>query len=193
MQKDWKTEFRKYIDEALGLGVFMFSAGFFDALIEYPGLPLRHRISSALATRFLVGLSMGGTALFIFTSRFGKRSGAYINPTITIIRYRLGDINRMDGIFYILFQFLGGSLGMWLVVLLFPVWMRDPSINYIVTVPGKAVTLYITFESPYSGMSMNLARTFCICDHCRSMDCFLVVLYGSAMRHVVWGVTIPSY
>jgi aquaporin Z len=191
---------RKYIDEAMGLGLFMFSAGFFDALIEFPGLPIRHWLPSPLMGRFLVGLSMGLTALYIFTSRWGRASGAYINPAITIIRYRLGDIDITDSIFYILFQFLGGSLGMLLVVLLFPHWMAHPEINYIVTVPGSAgvgvafvldflisfililvvlvmeknkgrekyapllvaglICLYITFESPYSGMSMNPARTF---------------------------------
>lgn len=191
---------RKYLDEALGLGLFMFSAGFFDALVEYPGLPIRHAIASALLRRFLVGLAMGLTALYIFTSRFGKQSGAYINPAVTIIRYQLGDINKTDGFFYIVFQFLGGSLGMWLVYLLFPAWMQHPAINYIVTMPGKAgpavafmleflvsflliatvllleskkevskltpyivavlITLFITFEAPYSGMSMNPARTF---------------------------------
>ena len=192
--------FRKYIDEALGLGIFMFSAGFFDALIDFPGLPIRHLLASALLRRFLVGLSMGLTAFYIFTSSFGRKSGAYINPAITLIRYRLGDINITDGIFYILFQFLGGAVGIWLVVLLFPGWMKSPDINYIVTVPGKSgtaiafmlefllsfilivvvlvmekkekiekyaplivsilITLFITFESPYSGMSINPARTF---------------------------------
>lgn len=191
---------RKYTDEALGLGVFMFSAGFFDAVFEYPGLPFYHELSSALFRRFLVGLSMGLTALYIFTSGFGKRSGAYINPAITVVRYFLKDINGRDGVFYILFQFAGGSLGMWLVVLLFPRWMAHPAVNYIVTAPGKAglavafameslisfllilvvllmehraglvkytpwvvsglITLFITVEAPFSGMSMNPARTF---------------------------------
>jgi aquaporin Z len=200
LSNKWTIQLRKYIDEALGLGIFMFSAGFFDALIQYPGLPFRHDLPSALLRRFLVGLSMGLTAFYIFTSPFGRKSGAYINPAITIIRYRLGDIDITDGIFYTLFQFLGGALGMWLVVLLFPRWMESPAINYIVTVPGKSgtavafvlefvlsfilivvvlvmekiekiekyaplvvsilITLFITFESPYSGMSINPARTF---------------------------------
>lgn len=200
MPNKWTFHPRKYIDEALGLGIFMFSAGFFDALINYPGLPIRHQLSSALLRRFLVGLSMGLTGFYIFTSPFGRKSGAYINPAITLVRYRLGDIDKTDGIFYILFQFLGGALGMWLVVLLFPHWMRSPDINYIVTVPGPSgtavafimeflisflliiivlvmekkerfekftplvvsilITIFITFESPYSGMSMNTARTF---------------------------------
>jgi aquaporin Z len=191
---------RKYFDEALGLGLFMFSAGFFDALVDYPGLPIRQHIVSALLRRFLIGLSMGLTALYIFTSRFGRQSGAYINPAVTLVRYRLGQINKTDSFFYTLFQFIGGSLGMRLVVVLFPRWMKDPAINYILTVPGKAgvavafvmeffislvlilvvllmgdkksiekytpfavatlITLYITFEAPFSGMSMNPARTF---------------------------------
>lgn len=184
----------------MGLGIFMFSAGFFDAVVEYPGLPFRHWLASALLRRFLVGLSMGLTALYIFTSRFGKQSGAYINPAITVIRYVLKDINAKDGFFYIIFQFIGGSLGMYLVVLLFPGWMAHPAVNYIVTVPGKAgiamafimeflislvlivvvlamehsarlekytpwvvsglIALFITVEAPFSGMSMNPARTF---------------------------------
>jgi aquaporin Z len=195
-----KLSVRKYFDEALGLGIFMFSAGFFDALIDHPGLPIRQHISSALLRRFLIGLSMGLTALYIFTSRFGRQSGAYINPAVTLVRYRLGQINKMDSFFYTLFQFIGGTLGMRLVVLLFPHWMKDPAINYIITVPGEAgitiafimefiislalilvvllmgdkkniekytpvvvatlITLYITFEAPFSGMSMNPARTF---------------------------------
>jgi len=200
MAEDWKMKLRKYVDEARGLGIFMFSAGFFDALVEYPGLPVRHYITSSLARRFLVGLTMGITGLYIFTAPFGRQSGAYINPAVTIVRNRLGNIDTTDALFYILFQFLGGSAGLYLVTILFPRWMRDPAINYIVTVPGKdgafiafimewlisfilvavvlfmgikkrwdrftphvvsaLITIFITFEAPFSGMSMNPARSF---------------------------------
>ena len=194
-----KLQLRKYCDEALGLGIFMFSAAFFDALINYPGLPIRALIDSDLLRRFLVGLFMGATALFIFTSAFGKKSGAYINPAVTLVRYTRHDINLRDGFFYIIFQAAGGIAGIGLVVLLFPKWMSDPGVNYIVTVPGPSgaaiafimefliscmlivvvlkmekdagykrytplavsvlIVLFITFESPFSGMSMNPART----------------------------------
>jgi aquaporin Z len=196
----WPTEFKKYMDEAMGLGLFMISACFFDALIEYRDLPFRHMLASALLRRLLIGLAMGLTALYIFTSRFGKQSGAYINPAVTIIRYRLGDIKANDALFYMVFQLLGGSLGVYLVYLFFPVWMRSPEVNYVITVPGQSgvliaflmeflmsflligvvlfmglkkkwdkytpyvvsslITVFITFEAPFSGMSMNPARTF---------------------------------
>jgi aquaporin Z len=200
MKKNWTKELKKYVDEARGLGLFMISAAFFDALLQYPGLPFRHLIASAFLRRFLVGLAMGLTALYIFTSKFGKQSGAYINPAVTLIRYRLGDIGFIDAVGYTVFQLIGGSLGVYLVVLIFPLWMKHPDVNYIITVPGKAgiivafileflisflliaavlfmgiqkkwdqytpylvsamITLFITFEAPYSGMSMNPARTF---------------------------------
>jgi aquaporin Z len=200
MEKNWKTELKKYIDEARGLGLFMISAGFFDAVLQYPGLPFRHLIPSALLRRFLVGLAMGLTALYIFTSKFGKQSGAYINPAVTLIRYRLGDIGFTDAIGYTIFQLIGGSLGVYVVTVLFPTWMAYPDVNYVVTVPGKSgiwvaftleflisfvliavvlfmgirkswdrytpyavsalITVFITVEAPYSGMSMNPARTF---------------------------------
>jgi len=198
--KERNFAWRKYVDEALGLGLFMVSAGFFDALVYYPGLPFSHIITSGILKRFLVGLAMGLTALYIFKSRFGMQSGAYINPAVTLVRYLLGDINKTDSIFYVIFQFLGGSLGLYLVALVFPTWMRPPEVNYIITIPGKAgvaiaffmeflisfilitvvlcmgikkqwdrytpyvvatlITLFITFEAPFSGMSMNPARTF---------------------------------
>ena len=143
---------------------------------------------------------MGLTALFIFNAPFGKKSGAYINPAVTIVQYRLQNIDRQDAAFYMLFQFIGGSVGMYLVYFLLPKLISSPPINYIVTQPGAAgtavafimeltissimistvlftsyneklnkytsyfvaalITLFITFEAPYSGMSMNPARTF---------------------------------
>ncbi|RWY51224.1 MIP/aquaporin family protein [Mucilaginibacter gilvus] len=193
-------EIRKYMDEAIGLGLFMASACFFGALMEYHGLPFSQAIPSPLLRRFLVGLAMGLTALYIFTSRFGKQSGAYINPAVTLIHYRLGDIKIIDVVLYTVFQLIGGSLGVYVVYLLFPAWMRSQEVNYVITVPGKQglvlaflseslisfllisvvllmrlkkswvtytpfivsmlITLFITFEAPFSGMSMNPARTF---------------------------------
>ncbi len=184
----------------MGLGIFMFSAGLFDVLIDHPGLYIRQHIASAILRRFLIGLTMGLTALGIFKSGWGIRSGAYINPAVTIVRYRLGEINITDTVFYILFQFAGGTAGMYLIYLLLPSLVSHPAINYIVTVPGKQgipaafiaefliswllisvvlvtgkyltlakytaylvallITLFITFEAPFSGMSMNPARTF---------------------------------
>ncbi len=143
---------------------------------------------------------MGLTALYIFTSLWGRKSGAYINPAVTIARFRLKQISSIDCIFYILFQLAGGTFGIWLVYLIIPNLFSNPAINYIITQPGKEgevvafvaeffisfvlisvvlfsekdqrfsrytvfivavlIQLFISFEAPLSGMSMNPARTF---------------------------------
>ena len=152
-----KTHFAKYLDEALGLGIFMFSAGFFDMLIECSDLPVKQHIPSALLRRLVVGFFMGLTGLYIFTSKFGKASGAYINPSVTWVRYLMGDIDLTDSIFYTVFQFVGGTIGMYLVYLLFPVWIKSPEVNYIVTVPGKAgLTVAFLMESAISFLFVTL-------------------------------------
>src|SRR6185437_16721336 len=122
---------KDYCYEALGLGIFMFSAGLFDAIIDHPDLFVRQHIHSALVRRFLIGLTMGITALFIFNAPFGKKSGAYINPAITLVQYRLGNIDKKDALFYSLFQFTGGSIGMYLIYLFLPHLISHPAINYI--------------------------------------------------------------
>ena len=189
-----------YVCEALGLGVFMFSAGLFDILIDHPDSPVRALIESSIIRRFLIGLSMGLTALFIIFSPFGQKSKAHINPSVTLTFWRLKRIKGFDALFYIIFQFMGGSLGLFLISLLFPQSIKHPVINYIITIPSKSevilaffaeflisfilmstvlwtnkhhklskytpyftatlITLFITFEAPFSGMSMNPARTF---------------------------------
>ena len=134
---NFKQRFLLYLCEALGLGIFMVSAGGFDVLIDHPDLPIRQAISSDILRRFLIGLSMGLTAFFIIKSPFGKKSGAHINPSVTLVQYQLGNIGWQDALFYALFQFIGGGLGMGLVCCLLPDFIRHPAINFIVTVPQK--------------------------------------------------------
>ena len=84
-----KNRLIKYACEALGLGIFMFSAGLFDILIDHPDFRIRSLIESSIIRRFLIGLSMGLTALFIIFSPFGQKSKAHINPSVTLIFWRL--------------------------------------------------------------------------------------------------------
>ncbi len=189
-----------YLCEALGLGMFMFCASLATVIINHPALPVRGHLPNELLRRFLIGLLMGLTAFYILNSPFGKKSGAHINPAVTIVQYRLGNINKVNAVFYIIFQFIGGSLGMYLIYILMPPYILHPDVNYIVTQPSQAgvaiafilefiisfilivtvlysnirkdlskytatfvailIAIFITFEAPYSGMSMNPARSF---------------------------------
>jgi aquaporin Z len=190
----------EYLSEAAGLGSFMISACTFAVLLGHPSSPVHQAIDSAVLRSMLAGIAMGLTLLAIVFSPFGQRSGAHLNPAITLNYWLLGKIEGADAAWYAIAQFTGGMLGVFLADLLIGFPLRHSSVNYAVTVPGPAgsiiafaaefaialilmltilvtsnhrmltrytpffaaslVALYITVESPLSGMSMNPARTF---------------------------------
>ena len=126
----------EYLMEAWGLGAFMVSASLFATLLEYPGSPVRNVIENADLRRALMGLAMGLTAIGIIYSPWGKRSGAHINPAITLSFLRLGKIHKADAAFYVLAQFLGGTLGVVLIWALLGQAFAEPPVNFVNTVPG---------------------------------------------------------
>jgi aquaporin Z len=127
---------------------------------------------------------MGSTAVALIYSRFGKRSGAHMNPATTMAFLRLGKIESVDAMF---------------CGLLYGEWLSHRTVHYVVTRPGRfgevwafvaeaaitfvlmsvilhisnrpainrltrlvaglLVMIYISVEAPVSGMSMNPART----------------------------------
>ncbi|MFN0215241.1 MAG: aquaporin [Saprospiraceae bacterium] len=194
-----KTNWPNYLIEAWALGMFMFSATFFTGLLEIPGMPGRTWVGNPLIRRWLMGLAMGITAICLIYSPLGQRSGAHMNPAVTLTFLYLNKISRFDAVWYVIAQCIGGVSAMLLFRSLFPVFVAAPEVNFVQTQPGmegrllafvceaaisfglflmvlyssnfeKAapytgffagclVMLYITFEAPYSGMSMNPART----------------------------------
>lgn len=126
----------EYLMEAWGLGMFMISAGLVVAVLEYPGSPLHAMLPDADVRRALVGLAMGLTAVGIIYSPWGQRSGAQINPAVTLAFLRLGKIAPLDALFYIVAQFIGGTLGVVLVLLLLGDAFNLPPVNNVATVPG---------------------------------------------------------
>ena len=122
-----------------------------------------------------------------------------MNPAVTLSALRLGRIGKWDAAGYIVAQFAGALLGVFLMSHLAGRYLSHPSVNYVATLPGKPVlvawvaeaiiafgmmsmsitlnrypkvapytgcfagalvALYITFEAPISGMSLNPARSF---------------------------------
>jgi aquaporin Z len=90
----------------------------------------------AALRRGLIGMAMGLTAISIFCSRWGKRSGAHLNPGVTLTFYSLGKIAGWDAFFYVLAQFAGGIAGVGLASVLIGGVLKHPSVHYVVTMPG---------------------------------------------------------
>jgi aquaporin Z len=190
----------EYLMEAMLLALFMVSAAVFTMLIEHPSSPIPRAIGSALARRALSGIAMGLTAIALIYSPWGRQSGAHLNPAVTLTFYRLKLVRGWDAFFYMLSQFLGGTLAVLLIGSVAGELFRKPPVRYVATLPGTAgdagalaaeflislllmsvvlaamnhprlsrytgvmcgalVALFITFEAPISGMSMNPARSF---------------------------------
>lgn len=124
--------------EAAGLGLFMLSAVVVATVMEHPSSPVRAAIDNPLYRRIPMGLAMGLTAIGIINSPWGKRSGAHINPAVTLTFYRLGKMAGWDAILYVLAQCAGGLAGVGLSALFIGNYMAHPSVNYVVTVPGDS-------------------------------------------------------
>jgi len=184
--------------EAAGLGLFMLSAAAFGTLLEHPESPARRAVESGLARRALMGTAMALTAIGLIYSPWGRRSGAHLNPSVTLAFLRLGKVAPADAVLYATAQMLGGLAGIALAGALLGAPLAAPEVRWVATVPGAAaglaflaeiaiafvlmsavllssnvpalarftgvvagalVALYITFEAPISGMSLNPARS----------------------------------
>jgi aquaporin Z len=119
----------------------MVSALAVTALLEHPASPVREAVVSPLVRRALTGVAMGLTAAAIIYSPWGRRSGAHLNPSVTLSYLRLGKISRRDAGFYVLAQFAGAVAGVALVAGALDGIVSSPAVNYVATVPGPAGTV----------------------------------------------------
>ena len=127
----------EYLIEAWALGTFMISAGVFATLLGAPASPLTKLISSPYLQRALVGLAMGTTAVALIYSPWGKRSGAHMNPAVTLTFLRLGKVAPWDAAFFILAQFAGGVAGVSIAAALLGDAFVTSPIRYVATAPGR--------------------------------------------------------
>ncbi|GAA4016084.1 aquaporin [Hymenobacter fastidiosus] len=192
-----------YLAEAVGLGVFMLCSTLLTLALEHPASGLHQALvaqgAGDLLRRVPLGVGMGLVIVGLAYHPWGKRSGAHINPAVTLAFWQLGKMRRADVFWYILAQ-AGGGLGATLLLkVVLGTCLGHPRINFTVTQPGPGgaglafaaefgisfvlmlvlllslhsarlrkatgwfvgvlITGYIIWETPYSGMSLNPARS----------------------------------
>ncbi len=155
-----KHHWPEYVIEAWGLGMFMIAACLCAAFIFDPASPLH--VSSTFPANLLMGLGMGLTAMGVMLSPWGKRSGAHINPSVTLTFYWLGKIKGPDAFFYVAAQFIGATAGVFLSWLALGAMLEAPEVNYVVTIPkeaGDAVAFIAEFIISFGLMLMVLITT----------------------------------
>jgi aquaporin Z len=131
--KHWQ----EYLAEALGLGLFMVSAGLVATALDSPRSPLHEWIGSADLRRVLGGVAMGLTAVVLIYSPWGKRSGAHLNPAVTLAFLLLGKIRGRDAACYVVAQFVGGLVGVLLVLGLLGDAFASRPVSFAATMPGQ--------------------------------------------------------
>jgi aquaporin Z len=137
LHRNW----REYLIEAWALGMFMVSAGVVTTALESSGSLLHAAIPDPTVRRALCGLAMGLTAIGLIYSPWGGRSGAHMNPAVTLAFLSLGKISRWDALFYSIAQTLGAIAGVLLVRAACGEAFAAAPVSYVVTVPGPAGTL----------------------------------------------------
>lgn len=189
----------EYAIEAASLALFMIAAAGMATLLQHPSSPLAGWSDTPLFQRIPMGVAMGVTSAALIYSPLGARSGAHMNPAVTLTFLRLQKIAPVDAAGYVLAQFVGGMMGIVIATWVFAGLPAHPTVNYVATVPGTMgpvvafaaemaisfvlmlvvlgmsnsprfarftglgasllVATYIIVEAPFSGMSMNPART----------------------------------
>ncbi|HLP37227.1 aquaporin [Lacibacter sp.] len=138
LKASFQKNYKHYLQEALGLAIFMISACFFGALLEAPASPVHQLLQNSFLRVVIMGVLMGATALFIFYSPLTAASGAQINPAVTLSFLRTRQMCKYDALFFMLFQITGGTLAVYIMQQLIGSWLIDLPVNSVVTVPGKA-------------------------------------------------------
>src|SRR5471030_1997998 len=94
-----KAHWPEYLMEAAELGVFMLAACAAAVVLFDAESPVARALPNSVLKRLLMGAAMGGTAVAIVYSPWGKRSGAHFNPAVTLTFFHLGKIQTWEAIF----------------------------------------------------------------------------------------------
>ena len=161
MTEALKAHWPEYLMEASELCLFMISACAFTVLLYHPASPVTQGIQNEVIRRMLMGVAMGSTAVALIFSPLGKRSGAHFNPSVTLTFFRLRKIKAWDAVFYILFQFAGGIVGVVIASLVLGMLVSHKSVNYAATIPGpKGLTVAFVAELTITFILMTVILTF---------------------------------
>ncbi len=129
----WKI----YLMEAAELAALMLCICLSGAFLYSAKSPLQHLSLSMNQKSLFMGLAVAAATFLIIRSPFGRRSGAHLNPSITLAYFWLGRIHRWDAFAYVIAQFTGGLIGVFLAYQMLGHHLSAAPLRYAVTLPGK--------------------------------------------------------
>lgn len=150
MRRAWGRHWPYYAAEAAGIGFFMLCGTLLTILFEHPASPVHQAlVGPALLRRAGIGLGMGLVIVVLVYNPWGRKSGAHINPAVTIAFWQLGKIRRADAVWYMLAQLAGALLIGQLLKLALGAYFAHPAVNYLVTEPRPAHGQLVAFGAEF--------------------------------------------
>ena len=132
-----RLHWREYFMEAVEVAALMLCICFAGTLFYGRDSPLAILGLSWVTRSSLMGAIVAAATFLIMLSPFGRRSGAHINPALTIAYFSVRRIHHWDAISYVLSQFVGGIAGVYVASLFLGRSLSDFPVLYVVTLPGR--------------------------------------------------------
>jgi aquaporin Z len=95
--------------ECWALGCFMITISLLLMIFESPKSPVYTLIPAGSLRATLLAAAVGFVLTLIIESPWGKRSGAHMNPAITLAFFRLKKVHPWDALFYVIAQIVRSS------------------------------------------------------------------------------------
>src|SRR5262249_52565982 len=143
---------------------------------------------SGVSKSILMGIAVAITTFLIIRSPFGRRSGAHLNPSVTLTFFWLGRVHRWDAAWYIIAHFGGAIAGVLTARQIVGLRLSSPSVLYMVTLPHRSGNS-ITFLGEFL-LAGALMGTVLYSSNHRRLTRFTPVLV--AMLTVLFFVLSPS-
>ncbi len=105
------------------------------------GSPLADDVGSVHLRLLVVGIFFAGSGALVTVSPLGRRSGAHLNPAVTLAFFLKRHVSWHDLVGYVAGQLAGATAGAALAALAWGHHDTRPPVHYAITVPGAHVTL----------------------------------------------------
>jgi aquaporin Z len=132
-----QIHWREYLMEAAELATLMLCICGAGTLFYGRNSPLANVGLSWTTRSTLMGVAVASATFVIIRSPFGRRSGAHFNPALTVAYFWLRRVHRWDALSYLVAQFTGGIVGVFVAHQLFGTNLSDFPVVYVVTIPGR--------------------------------------------------------
>lgn len=148
----WST----YAIEAAGVAVLVLWVSLLAVALAHPASPLVALVPDATLRTVLRALALGAFTVGFVYSTAGRRSGAHLNPAITLAFYALGRVERRDAICYVIAQVAGGVAGAALAVAVGEAWLAAPAVHYAAPIPAAGIGPAFAIEAIAAFVAMTV-------------------------------------